>query len=61
MHAGRLTACRSSSTSTIGRWSAASALMSRGTRVDQIDPRGPDKASTTDSGIGSTLWIAAAM
>jgi hypothetical protein len=31
------------------------------TRFDQVDPPGPDSAANTSDGIGSTLWIAAAM
>ena len=48
------TACRSSSTSTSGRSSAASALPTRGTRIAQLDPPGPDNASNTSAGSGST-------
>ena len=58
---GLATACRSSSTSTSGRSSAASARPTRGTRFAQVDPPGPDNASKTSGGTGSTLWIAAAM
>ena len=51
---GLATACRSSSTSTSERSSAASALPTRGTRVDQLDAPGPDNASNTSRGSGST-------
>lgn len=53
--------CRSSSTSTSGPSSIASAPPTRGTPVDQIDAPGPDRASNTSGATGSTRWIAAAM
>ena len=51
---GLATACRSSSASTNGRSRAASAPPTRGTRVDQVDPPGPDNASKTSGETGST-------
>ena len=54
IQAGLATACRSSSTSTSGRSSAASALPTCGTRIAQLDPPGPDNASNTSGGSGST-------
>ena len=59
--AGLATACRSSSASTSGRSRAASAPPTRGTRVDQVDPPGPDNASKTSGETGSSRCIAAAM
>ena len=47
---GLARAWRSSSTSTSGRSSAPSALPTRGTRLVQVDPPGPDNASNTSGG-----------
>ena len=47
---GLATACRSSSTSTSGRSSPASALPRRGTRFDQVDPPGPTTPRTPRAG-----------
>ena len=60
-HEGFAMVCRSSSTSTSGCPTAASARPIRGTRIGQSDARGPDNALKTSDGRGSTLCSAAAM